>query len=456
VTVTTLARTHVVYGAQKADGFTVSAGSFTINGTVITTTATDTLDNVALLINNTGFPPGEEVSANVIDNRLSLQTKLTGVAATIYGTSAGSPPFTIPGDDPNSILSTELGLIDGGGEFINVAQTSADAALTINGVPLTQSGNILDSVIEHVTFNIFSTGTAAITITHDTEQVKKAITDLVDLYNETRDLIKRVRDAKIDEDENFGLFATDPLIRTIFTEIRSQITGSVTMVSGDWSGSLTSSVASAGATSLTISGFSPDTGTLKNGDLFTIPGHSKPYRVQSDTSIVAGSATVGFFPPLTGDATLGDTIRPFVNTLEKIGVGVRTDTFSGVEGIIGITDSALLDAVLLSDIDQVKKLFTRGDLATGRTGVATRLYNWIDRQVKISVFINKTRAIDDITIPGLEKKNVNIDDQVIRLQRQLENKRQSLIRKFAEMENSISKSQSLGAAIGSIGGGGGK
>lgn len=98
VSVTTLSRAMVAYGGQKATNYTLPSGvTVTINGSAITLDAGDSLEAIANKINGATYLTGDKMTASVIDERLVLQTKNQGAASTIYGTAAGSPPFTIPG-----------------------------------------------------------------------------------------------------------------------------------------------------------------------------------------------------------------------------------------------------------------------------------------------------------------------------------------------------------------------
>lgn len=456
VNVTAIAQPHVTYGNQKTSGYTLpTTGTFVLNGTTISVNSGESLTTIANRINLSDFPSGEELQANIIDNRMVIQSANTGASKAVYGTTNGAPPFVIGTDDPDSILQNDLEIIDGTGNFTNVAQTSADASLTINGVPLSPEENTVDDAIRGLTINLLSTGTTVLNITHDTEKVKAVVSDFVDLYNETRDLITRIRSAKLDEDDLFGLFSNDPLLRSMYSEIRSLSTLGVTFVNGDWEGALSAQAAAINATSMTVDNFDTD-GSLTVGDIFVLPGHSQDYKLTATTSITGGTATLSFFPPLEFAVTAGEAPIPQVKTLEDIGVGVRTDTVSGIEGILGILDEAKLDTILATDMETIEKLFSRfhSDKTT-HLGIGRRLYDWIDSNIKISAFVNKTRSIEDITIPGLESRNDDIESRITRLEDALEQKRTTLIRQFAEMENSISKSQSFGAAIGGLSGGGG-
>lgn len=455
--VNNIARSEVQYGQQKSSSFTVSAGTFTLNGATITTSGGETLDEVANLINLGGYSAGEELIANVIDDRLVLQTKNTGANFSIYGASSGSPPFNPASDDPNSILQSELEIIDTSGNFLNTAQTSADADLSINGVPVTSSTNTIDDAISGISFTLHSTGSSNVNVSHDTEQVKATITDFVDIYNETRDLISRIRNAKLDEDDAFGLFSNDSLLRGLFNSMRSFASSSVSFADGDWNGgNPTAQAANAGSSTLNIDNLDTSAANLYAGDTFHIVGVDQSYTLTQDATVSSGSATIEFYPPLQQAVAANADLRPTTYSLEEIGVGTRTDTVSGIEGVMGIIDSGKLDTMMETDMGTIKKIFNRfHETDSSRTGIARKFYDWIDSQVKISPYLSKTRSIQDIAVPGLEERNEGIDAQVRRLEDMLESKRTSLVRKFAEMENAISESQSVGASLGQFGGGGG-
>lgn len=452
--VTTLARAHVAYGSQLASNYTLpSGGNVIIGGATIALTAGMTVDQIAAEITGGSYAAGNEVVATVIDDRLVLQTANMGASSTIHGTTAGSPPFVNATDDASNILQGQLGLIDGGGDLVNVAQTSADAALTINGISITHDSNTLDDVVSGVTINLHKASTVTLEVDIDTETIKETITDFVDSYNELRDMLLRVREAKLNEEDDFGLFHTDSLLRELFNEVRSLTTTGVEMGATDWDGTVQVTAAAAiGATSISVNGFTNATGTLTEGEEFTIAGDTTIYKVQNTTSIAGNAATIDINPPLVVALSSGESVNLNIRTLEDFGVGVRTDTVSGVEGILGILDEGELDSALASDVSSIKRIFQRSDTEEGRTGVARRLYDWIDSHTKISFLTSSTRSIDDTKIDGLEDLNDSIDEQIERLQDRMATKEAALIRQFTEMENAMAQAQSAGSAVSGLSG----
>lgn len=252
----------------------------------------------------------------------------------------------------------------------------------------------------------------------------------------------------MDEDDEFGLFFSDSLMRILFDEVRSLTTSGIRMGGEDWAGApLLQGAGTAGDKQLTIDGFTAASETLKTGDQFVLTGDTTIYTLVSDASISANQATISIEPPLSANAADNTGLSLATRTLEDAGVGVRTDTVSGTEGIIGVLDEGKLDAILATDVAILKNIFTINDSKDQTTGVARRLYNWIDKQKKITVFQSSTRAIDDIKVPGLQETNENLEEQIERLEERMAQREQVLIRQFAEMEAALSRSQSAGSAL---------
>ena len=345
-------------------------------------------------------------------------------------------------------------MITAGGTLVNNPQSSADAAFTVNGISITRDTNTISDVITGLTISLLNDGgaTSTLEVKINTAPIKETIQDLVESYNETRDLITRIRDAKLNEDDKFGIFCLRSLLRSLFNELRSLTTGGVRMSGAIWDGSVTSTAASANATSITLNNFTTGAGTLLEGDQFSITGDTQIYTLTSNATLAGNSATVSIDPPLKTTTTGGETILRVIRTLEDFGVGVRTDEFSGTDGVLGVIDEGLLDSVLSSDLNTIRSIFTRTDSVQKSEGIARRIYDWLDSQTKISVFSSVKRSIDDIKVPGLEESNTSIASQIERLETRLKSKEAGLIRQFSEMEQAMSRAQSSGSALAGFGG----
>lgn len=457
ISITQLAQSNVAYGTAKASTYTLpSGGNIVIGGATIALTAGMTLQQIANEITGATYTSGNETIGTVINNRLVIQTENTGASYTLHGTAAGSPPFVNATDDPANILQGELGLINGAGNLVNESQSEQDASFSINGIPVTHSSNTIDDVITGVTFSLLAnTGSATLSVQPNTANVKEKVTEFVNLYNETRDFLERARTAKVDENDQFGLFHSDSLMRQLYNDIRQLSNIGVKMGDSDWNGTVTSSAALVNATSITMNAFTAATGTLSEGDQFTITGDTTIYTLTADATIAANSATVYFKPPLAVATAGGERVNVAIRTMEEFGIGTRTDVYSGTQGVMGVLDEGLLDNVLASNLDLIKSIFTRIGNDQSTTGVARRLYDWIDDKTKISAFTSSSREIDDSKLDGLDEANTRLDEQIARLEERMARKERALIQQFANMENAMSKAQSAGGSLAGLAGGSG-
>lgn len=434
VNITQIAQGEVNH-STVASGYTVTgASTIDINGTSISLDDGDTISDIADAINLASFSLGNRVVASVIDDKLVLQHEDTGAAASIT-----------PSDTVGTVIA-DLTLA--------TSQTAQDASVSINGVPITSSSNNLTDVTTGLTINLISDGTTTVNVLHDTDTIKSTITDFIDSYNETRDLIERVRNVKLDENEQFGLFFSDSLLRTIFNDLRNFSTNGVTMGSSVWDSATTSGAGTANDIQINVQGLNVG-GNIQTGDQFLISGDNTIYTVLDDVSVDGNPKTISISPPLTADFVDSTAITVVSRSMESIGLGVRTDTVSGVAGILGILDEGELDSVLSSDVDLVERIFTRtnvddSDDAT-KTGVARRLFDFIDSQTKVSFYINKIRSIDDIKIPGFESEIELLDDQITKQEDRLSDRETALVRQFASLESAMSQAQQAGNTLSALG-----
>lgn len=116
-----------------------------------------------------------------------------GVEATVTQNNAGytltlsAPPGSANsmriGVSGNPAMQQLLGYNPAGTK--NLSQTSAaqNAALTINGTPLSSASNTLNGAIDGTTLNLTSTGSTTLQTTRDSAQLTKNVGNLVSMYN---------------------------------------------------------------------------------------------------------------------------------------------------------------------------------------------------------------------------------------------------------------------------------
>ena len=211
-------------------------GTFQINGVSISLSTSDSLLDLRDSINaaNSGDTPtgvtASIVSISETDHVLTLTADETGLDAAITLTDSGGAGA--PGDDQ---IFESLGIFDTGA-IKNELQGAANAQIRADGLNqlgnvdvIERSSNTIDDVFEGVTISLFK-AEAGTTVTLDVEpdlnQVKSAIVDVVDAYNELRTYINTQSQSEI-EDEDGEVFESLLAGKSILSDIRSQLSGAI-------------------------------------------------------------------------------------------------------------------------------------------------------------------------------------------------------------------------------------
>jgi len=185
IVVSNLAATSSGYLAEMTDASDTLSGSIVIkvgvSGTAQTITITssnNTLSGLASSINSAGIGVSASVLTDANGSRLSI----------VSGTSGADGDIYIGGTDPAVGSSTTSGITDTTtGTALNYtsAVAGANASLTVDGVSLTTSSNIVTDLIPGVTFQLLGTSTSAVqvVIANYNTGVESSIQTLVTDYN---------------------------------------------------------------------------------------------------------------------------------------------------------------------------------------------------------------------------------------------------------------------------------
>lgn len=175
VNVKQLASKHTVSG-NKVDDINASlnsSGKFTINGTEIEVSSTDSLSDVMKKINNTKDVDGNSIGAKayIINGVLVLESEQTGI------------DNSLKIEDTNGILK-QLGLVKADGD-LNTTKEAKNAIVEVNGIEIERNSNSINDAIEGVTLNLTKVTNDSITLSvkNDTESLKTTITDFINAYN---------------------------------------------------------------------------------------------------------------------------------------------------------------------------------------------------------------------------------------------------------------------------------
>lgn len=211
------------------------SGTFEVNGTSITLNDGESLLDLRDKIN----------AANNGDNA-------TGVTASIISISDNEHVLTLTADETGSdsaitvtdsgadTLLETLGVIDGFGAISNQLQGANNAQIKVDGLDqigglsvIERQTNTIDDVFEGVTLSLFKAEadtTISLDIEPDLNQVKSAIVDMVDAYNELRTFINTQAQAEIEDESGevtSGLLAGSSVLSDIRARLGAAISSSV-------------------------------------------------------------------------------------------------------------------------------------------------------------------------------------------------------------------------------------
>ncbi|MCL4832966.1 MAG: flagellar filament capping protein FliD [Caldilineaceae bacterium] len=184
--VTNLAAAHRVRSTQVGNvaadlGYT---GDFTINGVQVSATATDSLEEIRDAINTAviaaidadTLADEDRFTASIIDGYLVLAADSTGQDFRLTAT-----------DDTGTVLQS-LGVLTGVGGWADQLQDGAYTSFSLNGVGITRNNNTdITDVINGLTLNLKTAGSATITVSPDTAGATGKINSFIAKLNDLTD-----------------------------------------------------------------------------------------------------------------------------------------------------------------------------------------------------------------------------------------------------------------------------
>lgn len=238
VVVTSLATTASNYSDSITTASDTLSGSVTINGHQISVVSgtSDTLKTFATAINNAAIGVTASIVSDANGSRLSITSNTSGAAGAI---TLSSNSLT------DSTTSTAIGF--------HVAQSGANAALTVDGLAVSSASNTVTGAIPGVTFQLLSSPlntTVQIQVTNDNTAIESSLSSLVTAYNAV------IKDISGQEKTAQPLFGS-PTLSLIQTQLQTAVFG------GSASGSI-NSVSQLGLTTNQDGTLSIDTSALDN------------------------------------------------------------------------------------------------------------------------------------------------------------------------------------------------
>jgi flagellar hook-associated protein 2 len=136
-----------------------------------------------------------KINAADIGVTATVVTGSTGDRLILTGKEGAANAFTLaatttgPGAATNDLADVANFDIDDNDDTL-ARSTAADALLTIDGVAVTSSGNIVENALNGVSLKLLATGSTTLTVATDNSKISEAVKSLVDAYNAINTLVK--------------------------------------------------------------------------------------------------------------------------------------------------------------------------------------------------------------------------------------------------------------------------
>jgi flagellar hook-associated protein 2 len=431
------------YTSKTADLTTgaVTAGTFQINGEDITVVAGDSLSGIA--------------------NRINAKTGDTGVKASILQVASNDFRLVLTSTDTgtaNDFTLTNADAIFGVGAFSTV-QTARDAIFSVNGVEITRSSNQVDDAVDGVTFNLFQ-GTANYGLVNASKISVDVGEDVQTPFNQILSFVAAYNEAKIffskqEQRDDNGLpldtavlsnnSTLENIDRTLFNELTKEVSG----LDDD----ALNKLADIGIT-FTDQPEDTSTDTPFTRNVLTVDQDKLLSALQTDFEGVRGI----FEFRLTSDAD--DKIGVFsrTNALSIDSFSLDIDTSRAPTDRVRVTydpgtGPVTINADLTGSAGSYKITGQDGTVLEGleliyagdgtdvinvnvSQGIADRLYNYTDATTQ-------TDGTIDTEVASLNTSSDRLQDDIDRQNSLIDTFRNSLVDRFAALEEALSKVNSV-------------
>lgn len=180
-----------------------------------------------------------DMSLSELAAAINAQKDTTGVTASVLKTSEAGYQLVLSGVQTNKQIEItnitgddvlqNLGVLDGGGLFVNDLQLPQGAIITLNDVPVTRDDNDFSDLIDGINLAVLNDepGTKIqLQVTNDTSAVKDDILNFTESYNALRDFIlsqQEVSDGEVAED---AVLFSDFMVKNMSTSLQTLVAGS--------------------------------------------------------------------------------------------------------------------------------------------------------------------------------------------------------------------------------------
>lgn len=457
------AGTHTIEVRQVASAHKIASGpisgattdALSLSGTVEINGASINIDNADTLLELRD----KINAANTGDNATGVTASIISISdsehvLTLTADEAGADAAITATDSGGTVLET-LGILDNVGAVVNELQPANNAQISVDGLDqisgisiIERQSNTIDDVFDGLTLSLFK-AEAGTTITLDVEkdlnQVKSAIIDVVDSYNELRTFINTQAQSEIQNEDgevSEGLLAGTRALSEIRSGLSAAISSSVNGSSPTFSSfaEIGISIQSAGsvadptfASTLVIDETKLDESLLNQADdvkeLFTFGLSSS----SSDVLLVNFNGNTSF------DQN-GYTLNVAYAAGEIVSANINGAADGSDDGSISISGQRL--TVNSGGAEGLEVLYTGDASASGiqldiSVGIGAQIYAATDQMLE-----RESGAINS-AIETLTDKNERAQSRVDVMNERLDRERERLLERFARMEAALASMNTL-------------
>ncbi len=390
-------------------------------------------------------------SLNQVAAKINAASDLSGVEATVIKVADGEFRLSLKTVE----TGTAQNYVPGGTVFDNIGfaitENAQDAIVEFDGTTITRSANNIDDIVEGVTFNLLQEtppGTELdVEVQADLDLAKQGILNLVDAYNEFRLFSSSQTETGSDGQPLDGsILSSNSVLTLTSTRINSEVASIVDgIVAGD-----PSRLADIG---ITFSDFPGDAETPFTRNILVVDEDTLDNALSADFDAVRKVFEFDFIADdpdlqifqrtnalgvsefdLNIDQTNGIYQATYDNGGTPVTIDLDGETLTGSDGVI-LTgqEGTVLEGLTL--------IYGSNDDATVDVtvtqGIADRLYNTLD-----NLLDEDTGAIE-VELRSLSDENERIQEDINRIDEQLESFREQLLRQFSALEAAISSANTL-------------
>lgn len=383
--------------------------------------------------------------ATVVAKINAVKTE-SGVEASLIKVSDGNYQLTFKATQTGTDQNFDFEALNPG--MLNVgfySQTDAvDAMLTIDGVQVTRQSNVVNDLLDGVSINLLQRtpgGTELnLSIEPDVDLAKDAIMNFVDAYNNFRVFL--ARQTSLDDEGQFAedaVLATDGALRSMNNALGTDVS---TIIPG-----LSGVVNSLSAIGITLTDYPGDDETPLTRNILTVNEATLDAALASDYDAVRrvfefdytadnaeflvyshsqnnGVTNVQFnIDKANSIYTATFTLNGNTQTIDLIATDLGT---GGGVSLRAADDSALAGLNVIYGLDDAAVV----NLSMSQ-GIADRLYNTITNALGVGGVVTQQ-------VQSIDERNVRIEEDIARIDAQIEQYRESLLQRFSALESAIS------------------